>query len=80
MKHYEVNFVDGTVETVGSDDLPPSITNPLYVVTKEGETESIVEKRWWTGTILASNPDSGKLIPHGRVHVNLDNVTFIKEA
>jgi hypothetical protein len=42
MKHYEVNFVDRTVETVESDNLP-SLASPWWSVTLlklDGETES----------------------------------------
>jgi hypothetical protein len=67
MKHYEVNFVDRTVEIVMADSLPV-LTTP--------ETA-----RFWSVillTVSAEEPD--KLVPHGNIYINLDNVTYIKET
>lgn len=61
MKHYEVNFIDRTIELVGSDDLPPLL------------------ERFWT--VFRIRVDSeGNRTKDGRIRVNLDNVTFIKDA
>jgi hypothetical protein len=38
------------------------------------------EHRWWYVTCLHADPDSGKLIPYGKIHINLDAITFIKET
>jgi hypothetical protein len=63
MKHYEVNFTDGSVETVSAGILP------------------LDGSGWWAATLLTLDAETGsKLVPHGRIHINLDNVTFIKEA
>jgi hypothetical protein len=78
MKHYEVNFVDGTVETVGADDLPTDITNPMFI-SKEMDGIATVETapttHWWRVTLLSLDAESGT-----KISINLDNVTFIKET
>jgi hypothetical protein len=79
MKHYEVNFVDQTVETVMSESLPPFMYDGVIV---DGESISTLPApKWWSVTLLVLDAEeSKKLVPHGRVHVNLNNVTFIKEV
>ena len=78
-KHYEVNFNDGTIETVMSPLLPPDIEQPMFM-SNENEIVVVPAHRWWTVTLLTVSTDKEKLVPFGRVHVNLDNVTFIKEC
>ena len=84
MKYYAVNFVDGHMQVVGADNLPPQITHPMFLAreTAPGIQEIHVapEHRWWYVTYLHADPDSGKLIPYGKIHINLDTVTFIKET
>ena len=84
MKYYAVNFVDGHMQVVGADNLPPQITHPMFLSreTAPGIQEIHVapEHRWWYVTYLHADPDSGKLIPYGKIHINLDTVTFIKET
>lgn len=84
MKHYELNFVDRTMEIVGADDLPPIVIQPLYkVVGTEQGTDIVVipEHNWWTATKLDLDAETQtKLVPHGRIHINLRNITFIKEV
>ena len=65
MKHYDINFVDGTVETVEAniEELPSD---------REG---------WWLVTHLHLDAETQtKLVHHGRIYVNMRNVTFIKET
>ena len=83
MKHYEVNFTDGTMETIAAEDLPPQIISPMFAVqTGKGQVEfqSVPEHRWWYVTYLRLDPDSTKFVSYGMVHINLDTVTFIKEV
>jgi hypothetical protein len=83
MKHYEITFVDGHVQTVGADDLPPQIITPMYAAqVGEGKVEfrTLPEHRWWYVTILRRDPDSNKLTSNGKIHVNLDSVSYIKET
>lgn len=63
MKHFEVNFVDRTMEVVGADKLPTAGSG------------------YWTAILLTLDAETlSKFVPHGTIHINLDNVTFIKEA
>jgi hypothetical protein len=84
MKHYEVNFVDGTVETVGAEDLPTDISKLMFISKEMGgiaTVEVAPTTHWWRVTLLSLDAESGtKLVPHGKISVNLDNVTFIKET
>lgn len=84
MKHYEVNFVDQTVQTVMSDELPPSMTQPMYHIThktpEQYEIKQVPESRYWYVTLLTLDSDNVKLVPFGKIYINLDNVTFIKEV
>jgi len=83
MKYYAVNFIDGHMQVVGADDLPPQIVTPMYEaqVGQEGiKIRPVREHRWWYVTYLHADPDSGKLIPYGKIHINLDAITFIKET
>ena len=85
MKHYNVNFIDGTEETVGSDELPPDIISPMFTYKSDGEGNRTVEllptSVWWTVILLHLDAETNsKFVPFGRVHINLKNVTFIKET
>jgi hypothetical protein len=71
MKHYQVNFVDGTVETVEADSFP-------HVV--EYEFMSPINS-WWHVTLMHLDAETQtKFVPYGKIHINHDNVTFIKET
>jgi hypothetical protein len=67
MNHYEVSFVDRTVELVG-------IENPVVFI---GSTKD----QWWHVTLLSLDAETKtKLVPCGKAQINLNNVTFIKEV
>jgi len=80
-KHYEVNFVDCTKVTV-KGELPPDLFYPLFSKEPDGELKVIEvgKTKWWTVTLLVFNHDTKKYTPHGRIHANFANVTYIKEC
>jgi len=84
MKHYEVNFVDGTYETVMSDELPPIVRPSFFINHKTAELYEVhpfPSTNFWTVTLLNLDAETNsKLVPFGQIHINLDNVTFIKET
>ncbi len=65
MKHYEVNFVGGLIKVVMANDIPKR--RGLHL---------------WTVVLLTldATTQSNKLVPFGRIHINLNNVTFIRET
>lgn len=82
MKHFEVNFVDGTVETVMSEAIPLAWTQPLFRKNSDGSLEEVpIYDEWWHATLLTLDDETKtKLVPYGRIHININNVTFIKET
>ena len=83
MKHYEVNFVDRTVEIVMADSLPSEMLPTFQMNAKQEGTQLTIlpTTRFWSVKLLTvSAEEPGKLVPHGNIHINLDNVTYIKET
>lgn len=80
-KHFEVYFIN--VEDhllVMADELPVQMGSPLYIAKETGELSAVPITIWWVVTLLRVDSMTQERTPKGRIHINLDNVSFIREA
>jgi hypothetical protein len=81
LKHYDVSFIDKTEVTVGTDKPPTEFYPMISADTESGEVKIIPSGRWWSATLLVTDGSYlPRLVANGKIHINLDNVTYIKEV
>ena len=80
-KHFEVHFINiNDYIFVEAVELPAQMGSPLYIAKEAGELSAVPVTIWWVVTLLQVDSMTQERTPKGRIHINLDNVSYIKEA